>query len=247
MTENGHIVCVFAHPDDEAYAVAGTLAHCIDRGARATIVSATRGEAGFDVRGAVPPGPALARRRSDELAESCDAIGAQPPVFLDLPDGRLSMVDCSDTLRDVVTTLEPDVLITHGRDGVYGHRDHTALHRAVMDIAEHLPVGRVLTTEFPAHHFRPVWSALRSTNALDPLVTRDGLGIERSAADLVMHVNHVRERKIASVSAHASQLPGGDPLAFLKPGVLDPLLDEEWFCVARGEIDPHATTPLAGL
>ena len=73
------VVALFAHPDDEAYSAAGTLHLFVRRGDRVRVVSATRGEGGGD-----------AATRSAELAASCAVIGAEPPLFLDLPDGEVA-------------------------------------------------------------------------------------------------------------------------------------------------------------
>ena len=40
------LMAVFAHPDDEAFSVGGTLAHYAQKGVKVVLVCATRGEAG---------------------------------------------------------------------------------------------------------------------------------------------------------------------------------------------------------
>ena len=53
--------------------------------------------------------------------------------------------------------------------------------------------------------------------------------------------------KLASVRAHRSQLPGGDPEALFPPGIVAALLEEEWFTDATGRENPAVTTLLATL
>ena len=43
----GDILCVWAHPDDEAYLSAGLMMRAIETGHRVVCVTATKGEAGF--------------------------------------------------------------------------------------------------------------------------------------------------------------------------------------------------------
>jgi len=50
------------------------------------------------------------------------------------------------------------------------------------------------------------------------------------------------------VKAHRSQLDRGDPRSFLRPGLLDALLSEEWFTVEAGPpVPPGASDVFAGL
>lgn len=44
--EQPTLLAVFAHPDDEAFSVGGTLTHYARRGVRVVLACATRGEAG---------------------------------------------------------------------------------------------------------------------------------------------------------------------------------------------------------
>ena len=83
-TERG--LFVPAHPDDETIETGGTLAALVDRGARVTVVTCTRGERG-EVMGeaagvAVPPPEALAVLRQSELREAMHILGVTDHRFL---------------------------------------------------------------------------------------------------------------------------------------------------------------------
>ena len=122
------VVGVFPHPDDEAYAAGGLLAHCAAAGAAVEVVCATRGERGSDRNSTTPSQPALAAQRTGELAASCRALGIAPPVVLDLPDGGLAAAHRSAVVLVVrqLQRLQPHVVVTLGNDGVYGNLDHLA-------------------------------------------------------------------------------------------------------------------------
>ncbi|HHH30780.1 MAG TPA: PIG-L family deacetylase [Polyangiaceae bacterium] len=235
------VVGLFAHPDDEAYAAAGTLARCATEGARVVVVAATRGEAGVDQRSPTPAGPDLAALRSAELAESCRAIGAQPPRFLDLPDGHVRVEEGASRLAAVLGELAPDVVITLGADGAYGHPDHLATTAMLHQVA----TCRILHAAFPRDHFGGVRRRLARHV---PLADVGPLGIRRVDAHLVVDVSAHRDQKLAAVAAHRSQLGSDDPRSFLVPGLIDPLLEEEWFVCARGpSLPPDPPSIFAGL
>ena len=124
---------VFAHPDDESFCAGGTFASSVAHGAEVMVVSATRGEAG-QIRS---PGTAtrrtLARVREQELQFACQRLGIQHARCLNYADGTLKDVDQEALIKDVVYLLRsfrPDVVITFGSDGGYGHPDHIAISAA---------------------------------------------------------------------------------------------------------------------
>jgi len=129
--ENERIMLVVvAHPDDESI-IGGTLALYADAGARIELITATRGEAGtiFDPSVATPEN--IAQVREEELRCACEVLGIQPARILDCGDG--AVLDCTDSaLEPVVRTIRearPQVMVTFGPDGMYGHPDHIASHR----------------------------------------------------------------------------------------------------------------------
>ncbi len=126
------LMAVSAHPDDEAFGIGGTLAKYAAEGCDVHLVTATRGEAG-EIR---DPGVAtkanLPQVREQELRCACEIYGIHPPHFLDYVDGQLAIVHQGQAvgkLVRIVREVRPQVLITFGPDGIYGHYDHIAVHR----------------------------------------------------------------------------------------------------------------------
>lgn len=217
---SGPLVVAFSpHPDDETYAMAGTLAHLAARGWRARVVYLTRGEAGVDERG---PNPDLGATREAEARAACGVLGATP-TFVGLPDG-----DVASHPTDVAPYAEgARLVLTLGEDGAYGHPDHLATTRMVA--AAKLP-ATVLFAAFPKGLFAPIHRRLARFVALERGV--DELGTER--ADHVVDVRPYRALKLAALAAHVSQLRGGDPRRFLVDGWIEGLLDEERWTHASG-------------
>lgn len=127
------ILGVFAHPDDESFCAGGTFAKYAAAGAESMVVSATRGDAGQirDARAATRR--TLGQVRERELSLACEQLGVQHAVCLDYGDGTLKDVEPELLTRDVariVRQFKPDVVITFGPDGGYGHPDHIAISLA---------------------------------------------------------------------------------------------------------------------
>ena len=124
---------VFAHPDDESFCAGGTFARYAAHGAEVMVVSATRGEAGQIRSAGTATRRTLARVREQELLVACQRLGIQHARCLDYADGTLKGVDQEVLIKDIVELLRsfrPDVVITFGSDGGYGHPDHIAISAA---------------------------------------------------------------------------------------------------------------------
>jgi LmbE family N-acetylglucosaminyl deacetylase len=124
---------VFAHPDDETFCAGGTFATAVAQGAEVMVVSATRGEAGQIRSAGAATRQTLGRVREQELQRACHRLGIQHTSCLDYTDGTLRDVDQELLIEDIVEllrTFRPDVVITFGSDGGYGHPDHIAISAA---------------------------------------------------------------------------------------------------------------------
>jgi N-acetyl-1-D-myo-inositol-2-amino-2-deoxy-alpha-D-glucopyranoside deacetylase len=248
------VLGLFPHPDDEAYAAGGTLALCARGGAAVTIACATRGESGRDRTDRNRAADALGALRARELDTSCRLLGAGAPVILGLPDGGLAATDraaAATLVRNVVARVRPHVVITLGRDGVYGAIDHRAWTGIVTAaLAPWSPAVRVLHAAFPRGLFDSLYRALRRAGGTPAVVDPEAatLGADPGQVHLRITIDAVRDRKVAAVAAHRSQLRGGDPRSFLRPGLLDALLSEEWFIADAGPpVPPGAADVFAGL
>ena len=124
------ILAIFAHPDDEIFCAGGTLARHATQGAEIMVVSATQGEAGQIHDAGVATRRTLGRVRAQELQLSYERLGVQHAVCLDYGDGRLRDNDplpLTKHLTQIIRSFRPEVVITFGPDGAYGHPDHVTI------------------------------------------------------------------------------------------------------------------------
>ncbi len=126
---------VFAHPDDETFCAGGTLATYAERGAEAMVVSATRGQAGQIRDAAKATRRTLGQVREQELHAACAVLGVEHVACLDYPDGTLEGQDrgLRAEIFELIERFRPDVVVTFGDDGAYGHPDHVAISRVTTD------------------------------------------------------------------------------------------------------------------
>jgi LmbE family N-acetylglucosaminyl deacetylase len=128
-------MAVLAHPDDESFGVGGTLAKYAAEGMEVSVLTATRGDRGR-FRGHRPgdsehPGAeALAQIREGELRAAAAVLGVRNVRVLGFQDQELDRADPRDAIGRIVRELRsirPDVVLTFGPDGAYGHPDHIAI------------------------------------------------------------------------------------------------------------------------
>src|SRR6266478_5829838 len=133
------VLSIHAHPDDQEFTVAGTLAKWARAGSEIVTVCLTRGEAGSN-----KSTPAditrerLAKIREEEQRAACGALGIAEVVFLGYEDGVLTpSIDLRRDLTRLVRRHRPDAVVT-GDPTVryYGTRymNHPD-HRVAVDVS----------------------------------------------------------------------------------------------------------------
>jgi LmbE family N-acetylglucosaminyl deacetylase len=129
------LMAVLAHPDDESLGVGGTLAKYASEGVDVFLLTATRGDSGR-YRGCHPddprhPGPsALANIREAELRAAALALGVREVSILNYHDQHLDRANPREAVDNIVghiRRVQPDIVLTFGPDGAYGHPDHIAI------------------------------------------------------------------------------------------------------------------------
>src|SRR5690348_6808851 len=124
------LMCVLAHPDDESLGTGGTLARYAAQGVETYVVTATRGERGRFGDGPRPDPQIVGATREAELRSAASELGVRELTLLGYPDGALDGVEpqrAQDTIAAHVQRVRPQVVITFGPEGAYGHPDHIAI------------------------------------------------------------------------------------------------------------------------
>ena len=134
----GHsILAVFAHPDDEI-CVSPLLARYAREGVKVYLAIATNGQQGVMPHAHIPAGDSLGKVRSEEARCAAQALHIEPPILLGMQDGQLSVAANMPVLHkkldSLFTALQPDVVITWGPDGGYGHADHRMVSDLVTEV-----------------------------------------------------------------------------------------------------------------
>ena len=131
MNESLRLMAILAHPDDESLGFGGTLAKYAAEGIHVALVTATRGERGWRGEQDADPGlTAVGQIREAELRSAATALGIDRLTFLDQIDGELAQAESGPVLARIVAEIRafrPQVVVTFGPDGAYGHPDHIAI------------------------------------------------------------------------------------------------------------------------
>lgn len=131
MTARLRLMCVLAHPDDEAMGTGALLAKCAAEGVETAVVTATLGQRGWTGAPDENPGlEELGRIRAEELRCAAALLGVRELTLLGYMDGELDRADPAAATARIVAALRsfrPQVVVTFGPDGSYGHPDHIAI------------------------------------------------------------------------------------------------------------------------
>ncbi len=142
------LLAVFAHPDDETFSVGGTLSRYAQEGAQVTLVCATRGEVGEIADPALATPETLGQVREAELECAAKSMGVKQLLFLDYRDSGMAGTpengdprafvnapadEVVKRLVRIIRRLRPQVMVTFGPDGIYGHPDHVTIHRRATE------------------------------------------------------------------------------------------------------------------
>jgi N-acetyl-1-D-myo-inositol-2-amino-2-deoxy-alpha-D-glucopyranoside deacetylase len=244
------LLAFIPHPDDESYSFGGTVALAARAGWECFIECASYGERGKRHDAGVATPDHVAEAREAELQASCLVLGAQPPCFWGLPDGELRLHRGEQRrIAAAITRIRPDLVLTLGPDGAYGHPDHVALCRWVTEARASLaePGPPLLYAAFPRGLFLPQYEKCIGMMGDPPSPPPEAIGT--GDRHYTVDIRSVRETKLASIRAHRSQLPGGDPGALFPPGIVAVLVEDEWFTDASGKADPnveHLLRAMAG-
>lgn len=195
------ILSIAAHPDDELFG-AGYLAKLVWEGHQLHMLCTTRGEGGEVGEPPVGPKSRLGEYREVEMRAAADALGAREISFLDFVDpwmeidGEALAIDAppeefESAVAAQLRRIQPDIVVTHGSNGEYGHPQHVYTHRTVRAAIAGLAPWR------PAELL--TWCANDGANADDKITNRD------DPADFSLDVGPWFDVKLAAARAHRSQ------------------------------------------
>jgi len=179
------------------------------------LLCATRGQAG--IAGMKPEEAGFIREQ--ELRQAAKQLGIEV-YFLDYQDGALGTVNPADLLEDIacwIYTVEPQVILTFGPDGVSGHPDHVMISNIVTRAVEKFFPDVCLLYIAPSE------------------ATILGCGVSTSSANLEqplisVDISDYKIEKIRAIQSHISQHP---PLEGKAEEEVDKVPCHEYFTIAH--------------
>jgi LmbE family N-acetylglucosaminyl deacetylase len=214
------LALVIAHPDDESFLAAGTIDKNYHAGGKNFIICATFGEQGKSRVGGKISSETLRKIRAQELNAVCNMLHVRKHFGLGLPDGAVE--SHTEKLNHLLTTelkkIKPDCVISFGKDGVSGHKDHIAAGKIARQCAEKLMVP------FAAFVVPSTWHASLLKKR------RHGKYIAKlfsSKPNLTISINS--KVKLAAIKLHSSQVDEKDPLSHFPDPVKKDMLRREYF------------------
>lgn len=193
---------IHAHPDDQDFTIAGTLAKWAQAGCEITTVIITDGSAGSnDPQHGPDYKPTLARIRADEQRAANALLGIKETIFLGYTDGELvATIALRKELTRLIRRLKPDAVVIGDPTAVfYGDRyiNHPD-HRAAAEAA--------LYAVFPSAGSRPIFMDLLDEGLELHEVKR--LYIHGSETpDTWVDITDTLNLKIKALQQHESQIP----------------------------------------
>lgn len=255
MVDRLSLMAVFAHPDDESFGNAGTLAKYAEQGVFTSLVCATRGEAGEISDPALATRDNLGQVREQELRLACSIIGIRDLRFLDYVDGALASVDEHEAVGKIVRAMRemrPQVIFTFGPEGVYGHPDHVAMSR--MATSAFRSAGNPAAYPEQLQEGLQPWSPLKLYYVAPPRerfqkmgefasqllpdttwVDRDwtSFGVPEDRITTCVDVGRYIDTKLAAIGAHQTQVMPNHPFSLLPRDVLREFFREECYVLAE--------------
>ena len=195
-----------AHPDDETFFAAGTIAMYSAAGLPVGLVCATRGERGATADlSSIEELPAV---REAELRDAARILGISSIEMLPYEDQKLSAAPLDEIRRHIVAAVRrhrPRIVLSFDPNGANQHTDHIAISRFALDALSAAADPRWYPETGPAHTVeRLLWPA-----PVPPFeLGRDSHPGQQPGIDILIDISPFREKKEAALRAHRTQFPG---------------------------------------
>ncbi|HUY17049.1 MAG TPA: PIG-L family deacetylase [Acidimicrobiales bacterium] len=226
------LVCVHAHPDDEAFFGAGASAHYAALGHRVVLITCTNGQLGIDPAGRAgseTSHDSLQTKivRAGELQRAAALLGFSRVVTLGFEDSGMKgwadndqpnafmNVDVDAVARTIASIFDEEhasVVVTYDESGFYGHPDHVQANvvtRRALDFSSSVQrlyypvVPRGVITAFVA-------GAKELELSMPAWVLDAGTNVPDELVATTMDVRAYARLKQEAMATHASQIDNGD-------------------------------------
>jgi len=200
------VLSIHAHPDDQEYTVAGTLAKWARAGSAIATVCLTSGSAGSnDDTPAGMTRETLAPLRREEQRSACRVLGIPEVIFLGYEDGMLEpSIALRRDLTRIIRRYRPDAVVCG--DPTMRYYGSTYLnhpdHRVAGDVT--------LDAVFPSAETRLIFPELLD-EGLEPHKVRAVFIHSSDRPDTFIDISDVLGLKLAALKEHRTQMGDWDP------------------------------------
>ncbi len=243
MTKKLKLVAIFAHPDDEAFGTGGTLTKYAHEGVDVHLIMATRGEAGQVANPSIAPTRPMSTLRERELRCACQQYGLDKLHLLGYVDGQTAVVPPSEAVFKIVKLLrriKPQVVLSFGPEGIYGHFDHLVVHRWASAAVELAADGERWPEAGSAHQTAKFYYRAMAQPQLEQMkaLSESGqaavdmggvpfpfMGYSPEEISTIVDVREYAQTKLNAIRCHISQI---NPEMPLLQEAFNPV-ENEWF------------------
>ena len=191
------VLVAYPHPDDETFTVTGLVNSLDKHEAKCYLFLASKGEEG---RPKTRSRDDTRKMRTIEAQRSADIIGFSKLIQEDFGDGQLERKKTllKSYLKDLINKLNPDLLVTYDKSGLYGHPDHIALSEVITELANENHI-RLWYSCMPENRFKYIKLPVFMAKDKNFLSNRAEPNIKINVSLLSLY------RKLLSFYAHKSQ------------------------------------------
>jgi LmbE family N-acetylglucosaminyl deacetylase len=218
---------IYAHPDDETFGAAGTIALLRSKGWRVVLACATLGDKGKCGEPPLCSPEELPARREAELREAAYVLDISEIHLLGYKDKELASAPPDEMRRKLVGIVRaerPAIVFTFDPNGFNVHPDHVAISRFTSDAVAAAADARWYP-ELGERHAVPtlLWNTL-----LEPWQETAPGAKDEPGVDVLLDVSEWAGRKEAALRAHRTQHKSVEHHFFSKPNVRAVLSVESW-------------------
>lgn len=268
MNDRHHLLVVLAHPDDESFGLAGTMATLTDHGVDVTLVCATRGEVGEILAPELATRVNLGEVREGELRMATAHVGVRDVRFLGFRDsGMAGTEDNQDprafinadsehvisTIVRIIEEVKPTIVITFGSDGIYGHPDHIFAHEvatAAVHRAAETGIWKVDALCYNAISRDRIRRVAELPNNPFSSMSKGQLSALGTPDDQIttkLDISRQLERKRAAISSHRTQIDPRGLWSDLPPEEVNQFMSTELLRLEPLPWSPESGDPLRDL
>lgn len=276
LTAAPRLLLVHAHPDDESLWTGGTIARYAAAGIHVTLVTCTLGEEGEIIPTRLrslgaDAADQLGGYRIGELRAACAALGVSDHRWLGgvgrWRDSGMAgvaanshprafaggdLAEQADALAEVIADVRPQVVVTYGPDGGYGHPDHVRAHKVTMAACD--DIDRVFFTVNSRGATEEGLAALAGSADLPFRLPEPGeLAVtDDTLITTVIDTAEVLSVKMRAMAAHPTQITvwhgsDGEQAYALSNGIAQPIPPAEFYMLGRGSGEGASEDLFGGL